>query len=165
MSINIGINGFGRIGRMVLRAGINNPNIRFVAINDLVPAENLAYLMKYDSTHGRFPGNVETDGNNILIDGKSIECVSERDPEQLGWGDKGVDYVIESTGLFTTLEKAELHLKAGAKKSSFLLLLNPRRSVPLSWESIMKPISHLRIRWFPMLPARPTALPLWLRFC
>ncbi len=116
MSINIGINGFGRIGRMVLRAGINNPNIRFVAINDLVPAENLAYLMKYDSTHGRFPGNVETDGNNILIDGKSIECVSERDPEQLGWGDKGVDYVIESTGLFTTLEKAELHLKAGAKK-------------------------------------------------
>ena len=108
MSINIGINGFGRIGRMVLRAGINNPNIRFVAINDLVPAENLAYLMKYDSTHGRFPGNVETDGKNILIDGKSIECVSERDPEQLGWGDKGVDYVIESTGLFTTLEKAEL---------------------------------------------------------
>ena len=70
MSINIGINGFGRIGRMVLRAGINNPNIRFVAINDLVPAENLAYLIKYDSTHGRFPGNVETDGNNILIDGK-----------------------------------------------------------------------------------------------
>ena len=129
MSINIGINGFGRIGRMVLRAGINNPNIRFVAINDLVPAENLAYLMKYDSTHGRFPGNVETDGNNILIDGKSIECVSERDPEQLGWGDKGVDYVIESTGLFTTLEKAELHLKAGAKK---VVISAPAKSKEIS---------------------------------
>jgi len=116
MSIKIGINGFGRIGRMVLRAGINNPNISFVAINDLVPAENLAYLLKYDSTHGMYPGKVEADGNNIRIDGKSIECLSERDPEQLGWGEKGVDYVIESTGLFTTLEKAELHLKAGAKK-------------------------------------------------
>ena len=129
MSINIGINGFGRIGRMVLRAGINNPNIRFVVINDLVPAENLAYLMKYDSTHGRFPGNVETDGNNILIDGKSIECVSERDPEQLGWGDKGVDYVIESTGLFTTIEKAELHLKAGAKK---VVISAPAKSKEIS---------------------------------
>ena len=129
MSINIGINGFGRIGRMVLRAGINNPNIRFVAINDLVPAENLAYLMKYDSTHGRFPGNVETDGNNILIDGKSIECVSGREPEQLGWGDKGVDYVIESTGLFTTLEKAELHLKAGAKK---VVISAPAKSKEIS---------------------------------
>ena len=129
MSINIGINGFGRIGRMVLRAGINNPKIRFVAINDLVPTENLAYLMKYDSNHGRFPGNVETDGNNILIDGKSIECVSERDPEQLGWGDKGVDYVIESTGLFTTLEKAELHLKAGAKK---VVISAPAKSKEIS---------------------------------
>ena len=106
MSINIGINGFGRIGRMVLRAGIKNPNINFVAINDLVPANNLAYLLKYDSTHGMYSGDVEVDGNNIKIDGKTIQCLSERDPEQLGWGAKGVDYVIESTGLFTTLEKA-----------------------------------------------------------
>lgn len=129
MSIKIGINGFGRIGRMVLRAGINNPNISFVAINDLVPAENLAYLLKYDSTHGMYPGKVEADGNNIRIDGKSIECLSERDPEQLGWGEKGVDYVIESTGLFTTLEKAELHLKAGAKK---VVISAPAKSKEIS---------------------------------
>ena len=129
MSIKIGINGFGRIGRMVIRAGINNPNISFVAINDLVPAENLTYLLKYDSTHGMYPGKVEADGNNIRIDGKSIECLSERDPEQLVWGEKGVDYVIESTGLFTTLEKAELHLKAGAKK---VVISAPAKSKEIS---------------------------------
>ena len=129
MSIKIGINGFGRIGRMVLQAGINNPNISFVALNDLVPAENLAYLLKYDSTHGMYPGKVEDDENNIRIDGKSIECLSEREPEQLGWGEKGVDYVIESTGLFTTLGKAELHLKAGAKK---VVISAPAKSKEIS---------------------------------
>ena len=129
MSINIGINGFGRIGRMVLRAGIKNPNINFVAINDLVPAENLAYLLKYDSTHGMYSGDVEADGNNIKIDGKTIQCLSERDPEQLGWGGIDVDYVIESTGLFTTLEKNELHRKAGAKK---VIISAPAKSKEIS---------------------------------
>lgn len=116
MTLRIGINGFGRIGRMVMRAGSQNPNIEFVAINDLVPADNLAYLLKYDSTHGRAEAEVQADGDAIVLNGKRIECLSERDPAQLPWGKLGVDFVIESTGLFTTTESAGAHLQAGAKK-------------------------------------------------
>lgn len=116
MAIRIGINGFGRIGRMVVRAGAHDPNIEFVAINDLLPAENLAYMFQYDSTHGRFRGEVRAEGNQILLNDKAIQCKAERNPADLGWGDLGVDYVIESTGLFTNAEGAEGHLKAGAKK-------------------------------------------------
>ena len=116
MTLRIGINGFGRIGRMVMRAGSQNPNIEFVAINDLVPADNLAYLLKYDSTHGRAEAEVRADGDAIILNGKRIECLSERDPAQLPWGKLGVDFVIESTGLFTTTESAGAHLQAGAKK-------------------------------------------------
>ena len=116
MAIRIGINGFGRIGRMVVRAGANDPNLQFVAINDLLPSENLAYMFKYDSTHGRFKGEVAPDGNKLLINGKAIQCKAERNPAELGWGDLGVDYVIESTGLFTNAETAGGHLQAGAKK-------------------------------------------------
>ena len=116
MTIKIGINGFGRIGRMVVRAGIDNPNLAFVAINDLVPAENLAYLLKYDSTHGRSKREVEASGDSIWINGQSIKCLSVKNPADLGWADLGVDYVIESTGLFTTTEQASLHLEAGAKR-------------------------------------------------
>ncbi len=129
MTIRIGINGFGRIGRMVVRAGINNPNVTFVAINDLVPAENLAYLLKYDSTHGRFPGEVKAEGDAIRINDHIMECLSERDPSELPWGRLGVDYVIESTGLFTTKEKAEQHLEAGAKR---VVLSAPARSKEIS---------------------------------
>ena len=116
MTLHIGINGFGRIGRMVMRAGSKNPNIEFVAINDLVPSDNLAYLLKYDSTHGRFDGEVRADGDAIILNGKRIECLPERDPAQLPWGKLHVDFVIESTGLFTTTESAGAHLQAGAKK-------------------------------------------------
>ena len=116
MAIRIGINGFGRIGRMVVRAGANDPNLEFVVINDLLPSENLAYMFKYDSTHGRFRGEVASDGNQLLINGKAIQCKAERNPADLGWGDLGVDYVIESTGLFTNAETAGGHLQAGAKK-------------------------------------------------
>ena len=116
MSIRIGINGFGRIGRMVVRAGIDNPNLAFVAINDLVQAENLAYLLKFDSTHGCSKREVEASGESIRINGQSIKCLSEKNPADLGWDDLGVDYVIESTGLFTTTEQASLHLEAGAKR-------------------------------------------------
>ena len=116
MAIRIGINGFGRIGRMVVRAGANDPNLEFVAINDLLPSENLAYMFQYDSTHGRFKGEVASDGNQLLINGKAIQCKAERNPADLGWGDLGVDYVIESTGLFTNAETAGGHLQAGAKK-------------------------------------------------
>ncbi len=116
MTLHIGINGFGRIGRMVMRAGSKNPNIEFVAINDLVPSDNLAYLLKYDSTHGGFAGEVRADGDAVILNGKRIQCLSERDPAQLPWGKLDIDFVIESTGLFTTHETAGGHLQAGAKK-------------------------------------------------
>ncbi len=116
MTVRIAINGFGRIGRMVVRAANNNQNVEIIAINDLVPSDNLAYLLKYDSTHGGFDGNVQSGQDSILVDGKKIVCLSERNPGDLPWGKLSVDYVIESTGLFTTSEKAEEHIKAGAKK-------------------------------------------------
>ncbi len=114
--IRVGINGFGRIGRLVFRAGINNPDFEFVGINDLVPAKNIAYLLKYDSTHGRFDGTVEAIDEGIVVNGKLIPCFAIRNPEELPWGQLDVDYVVESTGLFTTHETASKHLKAGAKR-------------------------------------------------
>lgn len=114
--IKIGINGFGRIGRLVFRAGLENPDIEFVGINDLVPSENIAYLLKYDSTHGKFKGTVESTEEGIIVNGKLIPCVAVRNPEELPWGDLGADYIVEATGLFTDLEGAGKHLKAGAKK-------------------------------------------------
>jgi glyceraldehyde 3-phosphate dehydrogenase len=114
--LKIGINGFGRIGRLVARIAMQHPEIELVGINDLVPAENLAYLFKYDSTHGLYPGSVLAKGDGILIDDQFIPCLSERDPAQLPWGNLGADYVVESTGLFTTYATAESHLKAGAKR-------------------------------------------------
>ena len=116
MSVRIAINGFGRIGRMVLREANKNPNVELVAINDLVPSDNLAYLLKYDSTQGRFNGEVLAGQNSIEINGKKIECLSEKNPSDLPWSDLKIDYVIESTGLFTASERAAEHLKAGAKK-------------------------------------------------
>lgn len=112
----IAINGFGRIGRLVLRSGIKDKNLEFVAINDLVTPDNLAYLFKYDSTHGRFDGTVTHDDEGIIIDGKKIKCISERDPANLPWKAMGVDFVVESTGLFTDKAGASKHLTAGAKK-------------------------------------------------
>jgi glyceraldehyde 3-phosphate dehydrogenase len=114
--LKVAINGFGRIGRLVLRAGINNPNIEFVGINDLVPPDNLAYLLKYDSTHGKLKSKVEAREDGMVIDGHFIPCVSVRNPAELPWGKLSVDYVVESTGLFTDYAGAENHLKAGAKK-------------------------------------------------
>jgi glyceraldehyde 3-phosphate dehydrogenase len=115
-TLKVGINGFGRIGRLVLRGGIKNHNIEFVGINDLVPPENLAYLLKYDSTHGRFDGTVEAVEDGIVVDGKKIPCMAERNPTDLPWGDLGADYVVESTGLFTTFDTAHQHIDAGAKR-------------------------------------------------
>ena len=115
-TLKVGINGFGRIGRLVLRGGIKNHNIEFVGINDLVPPENLAYLLKYDSTHGRFDGTVEAAEDGIVVDGKKIPCTAERNPADLPWGDLGADYVVESTGLFTTFDTAHQHIDAGAKR-------------------------------------------------
>lgn len=116
MTIKIGINGFGRIGRLVFRAGINNPNIEFVGINDLVPAENIAYLLKYDSTHGPFRGTVAATSEGIMVNDKFIPCTAIRNPEELPWGQLGAEYVVEATGLFTTFDTASKHLAAGAKR-------------------------------------------------
>jgi glyceraldehyde 3-phosphate dehydrogenase len=116
MALKVGINGFGRIGRLVFRAGVKNPNIQFVGLNDLVPPDNLAYLLKFDSTHGRFKGTVEAKPDGFVVDGKMVPCVSVRNPAELPWGKLGADYVVESTGLFTDYAGSENHLKAGAKR-------------------------------------------------
>ena len=116
MPLKVGINGFGRIGRLVLRAAAKNPNVQFVGINDLVPADNLAYLLKHDSIHGRYEGTVEAREDGIVVDGKHIPTYSVRNPAELPWGKQGADYVVESTGLFTDYAGAENHLKAGAKR-------------------------------------------------
>ncbi len=116
MAIRVGINGFGRIGRLVFRSAMNDKSIEFVGVNDLVPAENLAYLLKYDSTHGRAKNDVRAEGNNIVVDGRKVPCTEIKDPTQLPWKDLKVDYVVESTGLFTAREGASKHLAAGAKR-------------------------------------------------
>jgi glyceraldehyde 3-phosphate dehydrogenase len=115
-AVKVGINGFGRIGRLVFRAAMNNPNFEFVGINDLVPPDNLAYLLKYDSTHGIYHGQIEAKPDGIVVDGKFVPCVSIRNPEELPWGESKADYVVESTGLFTTYEGASKHIAAGAKR-------------------------------------------------
>ncbi len=114
--IKVAINGFGRIGRNVLRAGYLNNKIEFVAINDLSDARTLSHLLKYDSVHGKFDAKIGVRGNNILVDKKPIKITCLRNPEELPWDELGVDIVIESTGLFRDRENAEKHLKAGAKK-------------------------------------------------
>jgi len=118
MAIKVGINGFGRIGRNVLRSAIENfgNDIEIVAINDLLEPDYLAYMLQYDSVHGRFKGEVQVDGGNIIVNGRKIRLTQERDPANLKWGEAGVDVVIESTGLFLTKETAQKHLDAGAKK-------------------------------------------------
>ena len=115
-TVRIAINGFGRIGRLVFRAGLNNPQIEFVCINDLISPEAIAYLLKYDSTHGRFQGSIEAQDRGIVVNGKFIPCVSVKNPEELPWREHQVDYVVEATGLFTTHEGASKHLDAGAKR-------------------------------------------------
>lgn len=115
-ALKVGINGFGRIGRLVARAAVKNPEIEIVGINDLVPPDNLAYLFKYDSTHGIFDGQVDAKDDGIAIDGHFIPCMAMRNPAELPWGKLGADYVVESTGLFTTYDGASNHLKAGAKR-------------------------------------------------
>ncbi|MBN9407140.1 MAG: type I glyceraldehyde-3-phosphate dehydrogenase [Burkholderiales bacterium] len=117
MTIKIGINGFGRIGRMVFRAAIaRHEDIRVVAINDLLEPDYLAYMLTYDSVHGRFKGEVKVEGNTLVVNGQKIRLTAERDPANLKWGEVGAEVVLESTGLFLTKETAEKHLAAGAKK-------------------------------------------------
>ena len=116
MSIKVGINGFGRIGRMVFRASLNHPEIEIVGINDLCPADYLAYMLKYDTMHGRCEAEIGYTENAIVVNGKEIPVSAERNPADLPWGKLGAEYVVESTGLFLTKEKAQGHIDAGAKK-------------------------------------------------
>ncbi|MEY1636526.1 glyceraldehyde-3-phosphate dehydrogenase [Morganella morganii] len=116
MTIKVGINGFGRIGRIVFRAAQERSDIEIVAINDLLDADYMAYMLKYDSTHGRFNGTVEVKDGHLVVNGKTIRVTSERDPANLKWNEAGVDVVAEATGLFLTAETARKHIQAGAKK-------------------------------------------------
>lgn len=117
MGIKVGINGFGRIGRMVFRAGLKNPNIEFVAVNDpFMTPDYMAYMLKYDTMHGRYDGTIEYDDNSITVDGKKVQFFAEMDPKNIPWGKVGADYVVESTGVFLTKEKAQAHIDGGAKK-------------------------------------------------
>jgi glyceraldehyde 3-phosphate dehydrogenase len=117
MTIKIGINGFGRIGRMVFRAAVQNfKDIEVVAINDLLEPDYLAYMLTYDSVHGRFKGEVSVEGNTLIVNGKKIRLTAVKNPAELKWNEVGADIVVESTGLFLTKETADAHLKAGAKK-------------------------------------------------
>jgi len=116
MTIRIGINGFGRIGRLAFRQAMASPDVEVVAINDLIAVDYLAYLLRYDSTHRRFPGDIAVENGHLVVNGQTIRVTAERDPSQLRWGDVNVDYVLESSGLFLTADKARAHLEAGAKR-------------------------------------------------
>ena len=116
MAVKVGINGFGRIGRVVFRAALNNPNVEVVAVNDLTDANMLAHLLKYDTVHGTLNKEITVDGDYLVVDGHKVKVLAERDPAQLGWGDLGVEVVVESTGRFTKRSDAAKHLEAGAKK-------------------------------------------------
>ncbi|KON86381.1 glyceraldehyde-3-phosphate dehydrogenase [Sporosarcina globispora] len=116
MAVKVGINGFGRIGRVVFRAALKNPNVEVVAVNDLTDANMLAHLLKYDSVHGTLNEEVTVDGDYLVVGGQKVKVLAERDPAQLGWGDLGVEVVVESTGRFTKRADAAKHLEAGAKK-------------------------------------------------
>src|SRR5438132_9052676 len=150
MAIRVGINGFGRIGRLVFRAGLNDRNIEFVGINDIVPPDNLAYLLKHDSTHGTFKGTVEAKENGIVVNGKFIQCVAERNPEALPWAKLGATTVVESTGLFTDFEGASKHLKAGAKR---VLISAPTKAKDEDVPTLVIGVNHTKYD-----PARHTVV-------
>jgi len=115
--IRVGINGFGRIGRLVMRAANSNPNVQVVAVNDpFIPLDYMKYMLKYDSTHGRFPGDLSISGDKLMVDGNAVQVSGEKDPSSIPWGAAGADFVVESTGVFTSLEAAGKHQAGGAKK-------------------------------------------------
>ena len=147
MAVKIGINGFGRIGRLVFRAAMQNANVQVVGINDLFDAEYLAYMLKYDSTHGAFDGEIKVEGSNLIVKGQKIRVTAEREPANLKWDAVGADYVVESTGFFTTIDQAKGHLTAGAKK---VIISAPSKDAPMfvmgvnekSYKSSMDVISN-----------------------
>jgi len=129
MVVKVGINGFGRIGRIVLRNALQNPEVQVNAINDpFIDLEYMVYMFKYDSTHGRFKGNIHTEGGKLIVDGHSISVFAERDPANIKWKEADAEYIVESTGVFTTIEKASAHLKGGAKK---VIISAPSADAPM----------------------------------
>ena len=127
-NLKLGINGFGRIGRIVFRATVKKSNVDVVAINDLLDVEHLAYLLKYDSVHGRFDGTIEVKNGNLVVDGKTIRVTAERDPKNLKWDAVGAEVVADCTGIFTTMETANYHIEAGAKK---VVISAPSKDAPM----------------------------------
>jgi len=127
-TLKIGINGFGRIGRLVFRESVKRDNVEVVAINDLLDVEHLAYLLEYDSVHGRFDGSVAVKDGNLIVNGKTIRITGERDPKILKWDEVGAEYVAECTGIFTTLETAQYHIDGGAKK---VVISAPSKDAPM----------------------------------
>ena len=126
--IKVGINGFGRIGRITFRAILKRDDVEVVAINDLLDVKHLAYLLKYDSVHGKLEDSISIDGNNLVVNGNNIRVTAERNPIDINWGKMNVDVVAECTGIFTTMEKAELHIKSGAKK---VAVSAPSKDIPM----------------------------------
>jgi glyceraldehyde 3-phosphate dehydrogenase len=144
MAIRVGINGFGRIGRLVCRIAAEDPAFEIVAVNDLVPADNLAYLLKYDTTHGRFrlagkPAEVTATESSFTVNGRTTRTLAEKDPARLPWKDLGVQYVLESTGLFTEFEKAALHVAAGARR---VIISAPTKSEPAQVPTLCLGVNH-----------------------
>ena len=129
MSIKVGINGFGRIGRLVFRAGVNNPDIEFVGINDpFIDPEYMVYMTKYDTVHGRFDGDIEAKGDKLVVNGKEISVSNKMNPEEIPWGEVGADYVVEATGVFKERDTAQAHITAGAKK---VVISAPSSTAPM----------------------------------
>jgi glyceraldehyde 3-phosphate dehydrogenase len=127
--VKVGINGFGRIGRLVFRAAMKNDNIQVVGINDpFIDVEYMAYMLKYDSVHGQYDGTIVVDGDKLIVDGQSVACFALRNPEEINWASCGAEYVVESTGVFKTIETASAHLKGGAKK---VIISAPSADAPM----------------------------------
>ncbi len=129
MSVKIGINGFGRIGKLAFQAALKNKNVEVVAVNDpFITADYMAYMVKFDTMHGRFNGEIKAEGNQLIVDGKKINVYNEMDPNNIPWGKEEVEYVLECSGVFTTMEKAQAHLNAGAKK---VVISAPSKDAPM----------------------------------
>ncbi|KAJ9143560.1 Glyceraldehyde-3-phosphate dehydrogenase [Coniochaeta hoffmannii] len=129
MAVKVGINGFGRIGRIVFRNAVEHDDVQIVAVNDpFIEPHYAAYMLKYDSTHGNFKGEVSVDGSDLIVNGKKVKFYTERDPANIPWKDTGAEYIVESTGVFTTTEKASAHLKGGAKK---VIISAPSADAPM----------------------------------
>ena len=129
MSVKVGINGFGRIGKLALQAALENDEVEVVAVNDpFIAADYMAYMVKYDSMHGRFKGEIKSEEGKLIVNGKTVNVYNEMDPNNIPWGENGVEYVLECSGVFTTTEKAQAHLNAGAKK---VVISAPSKDAPM----------------------------------